>query len=798
MKSASCWCLVLGAFLLACGSGGGGAADVAPESLPEVVETASEAAEAGEVLPEASDAAGEEVAPQERLIDLVDPLIGTDFYGAAFGASFPGATRPFGMVKLGPETSSPNGRVPILHAVGYAYDDAYVNGFSHAHLQGIGVADYGQVMLMPTVGMDEAKIVERNSRAQFSHADEVARPGYYAVKLATGVQVELTATERAGMHRYTFKPGQAAVVLLDLGHMSGDGKSLEGHLVLDPSNRLMEGWMAAAGGLSGRVNGGVKTYVSVTFDRPVKASGTWVGDAFQPGSAQADLVDVNGARVGGWFEFDLGESPAVHARVGISFVDVAGARANARAEVEGRDFDALREEAQQSWEQALGQVQVTGGTPDQRTIFYTGLYHALFLPTLFTDVDGRYTGIDQQVHQAGEYVYYTDFSLWDTYRTEHPLLTLLLPQRQRDMAQSLVRMYEQGGFVPIWPIGTGESSCMVGESGDVVIADTVIKGITGFDVAKAYEGLVSSAILPEDGGKTVHPRGCLRSYVELGYCAADAEDSSVSKTMEYAYDDFALARLAEHLGRADDVALFDGRAQGYKLLWHPESAFFRGRNADGSWDQPFDQFKWLDWYTEGDAWHYRFFAPWDADGLATLMGGADTLTTYLVEFFEGALAEHGTLMPGKFYWHGNEPDIHSPWLFADAGRPDLAQRWVRWVMDVKYTAQPDGLNGNDDCGTLSSWYVFSALGLYPVPARDYYLLGAPAFTSASLALAGGTLTVRAEGASPENLYVQSATWNGAPLAEPRLKHAQLAAGGELVFDLGPQPSAWARAEGGGR
>jgi predicted alpha-1,2-mannosidase len=764
--------------LLACGSSDGDAptdtsSDLGPSDLGDVAQE--------EV----------EVTPVARVIDEVNLHIGTDNFGFAFGASYPGVTLPFGLIQPGPDTAGAMGNAPILHTSGYFYQDEFIDGFSHGHVHGIGAADYGHVLMMPTLGMDASKTREKGYRSAFSHEEEELWPGYYAVRLAdTDVRAELTATERAAMHRYTFHPGDDAVVIVDLGHAAG-GVIDDAALTLDPEARRIEGWCILHGALSGR-HGGIKTYVSITFEQAMEAYGTWTGEELHEGGATADVdFDEAGVRLGAWVAFDVSDAPVVQARVGMSFIDEAAARANAEAEIDHWDFDRVREGAEGAWEELLGAVAVEGGTPAQRTSFYTSLYHSYLMPQLFTDADGRYRGFDEEVRQADGFRFYSNFSLWDTYRTLHSLLVLLVPDVQRDMMVSLLKMYEQDGFLPRWPIGLGEGGSMVGESAFIVLADSLVKGVDDWDHELALEAMLQTSAPEPPKPPAARRRDCLDAYLSLGYCPVDAQGGSTSKTMEYAYDDFAVAQLARAIGRDDVADDYAERATWYKNLWNPDTGFFQGRHSDGSFAE-LDPEVWEDYFVEGDAWHYLFFVPHDPDGLAEVFGGADALIERLDFFFESSVPEQGLLFPGVYYWHGNEPDLHTAWLYAELGRPDQAQRWSRWILDNKYHTGPSGLDGNDDCGTLSAWYVFTALGFYPVPARDYYLLGSPVFERATLRLPGGELVVRAEGASPEAIYVQSVTWDGEPLTQPRVAHAELASGGELVFVMGTEPSSWGR------
>ena len=473
-------------------------------------------------------------------------------------------------------------------------------------------------------------------------------------------------------------------------------------------------------------------------------------------------------------------------RIGLSAVDVEGARANLAAEVGEQDFDAIRSQASQRWSQTLSKVRLAGGSPEQRSIFYTALYHSQLTPTLFSDLDGRYTGFDKQIHQAQGFRYYTDFSLWDTYRTTHPLFVLIDPQAQRDMLTSLLAMKEQGGFLPKWPAGTGYTGCMIGTPADLVFADSYLKGITDFNVEAAFAAVVENATTAQ----AQVGRAGVESYLALGYVPSDEHGGSVSRTQEFAVADGAIAEWATALGREPEAQAFALRAQSYKNLYDPETGFFRGRRADGGWSEPAQNFEELDWdhpdTTEGTAWQYLWLAPQDVEGLMELMGGRTAFAERLEAFFatpepEDPLAE---FLPKRYYWHGNEPDIHAAYLFNDAGRPDRAQYWLRHIMATRYGVGPDGLSGNDDCGTLSAWYVFSASGFYPNAGHSRYWIGSPLFERVVFSLeGGGEFEVRALGAGPERLHVEGARLDGRSLTEPFFEHGQIAQGALLELDM---------------
>ncbi len=714
-------------------------------------------------------------------VESVDPFIGTGQLVFNVGNALPGATRPFGMVKVSPDTSNNGGAPLVSHCAGYSYNDRHIEGFTHMHLHGTGVPDYENILFMPTAGMSPEKTRAAGYRAAFSHANEAAAPGYYTVTFdAPAIRTELTASEHAAFHRYTFPAGAAETVVIDVARTAVEGHTNGGEVFVDPAGRRVYGWMHNVGPFSGRY-GGFKVWFDALFDRPFASHGTW-DDQGLVASREA----AAGLLIGAHVDFDPAQGTTVQAQVGISLVGPEGARQNREAELGDLDFDAARTAAAADWAQQLGRIAIQGTTARERTLFYTGLYHALFMPTLLTDVDGRYRGFDGEVHEAQGFRYYTDFSLWDTFRTLHPLLLLLDPERSADMAQSLVTMAEQGGVLPRWPMGTGRTGSMIGSPQDCVLSESVLKGVTDFDVDAAYAYMREVAMAENPVGG----RGDMGDYLTLGYVAADRANDSVSKTLEYAYEDYCVARLAEALGQDADADLFYTRAFNYGVLWDPETLFFRPKNADGSWAEGFVPTWTSEHFTEATPWQYRFYVPQDVPNFARLFGSNERFAAELDTFFAEAAAQFRFALPTAYYYHGNEPSLHAAYLFNEVGRPAQTQQWVRWILDTNYEARPDGLIGNDDAGTLSAWYVFSALGFYPQPGTERYFIGSPIVAEAVVQLPGGELVIRADNQAPAHRYVQSVRWNGASLSDPYLYHDDLAGGGELHFVMGPEPSSW--------
>lgn len=496
--------------------------------------------------------------------------------------------------------------------------------------------------------------------------------------------------------------------------------------------------------------------------------------------------------------FAAGPQPAaITLKVGISHVSLANARANLDAEAGDADFDRVRDQAARRWEERLGSIRIQGGTPAQRTTFYTALYRVFQMPTRFQDANGEYIGFDRQPHRAAGFEYYTDLSLWDTFRTVHPLYTLIAPREHRDMLVSLVTMLAQGGWLPRWPSGHGYSNSMLGTPADIVIAEAWLKGIRDFDVAAAYAGMTNTALAPTPPGAAFSGRRGVEHYRRYQYCPRDLVPESVARTFEYGWADSAIARLAAARGLTNDAAQFAAQSRAYRNLWNPATQYFQPRDSAGRLFEPFKPLllTYLDRtgeftrdYVEGSALQWRWGAPYDAEGMIALFRSPAYFVAELDSFFARARPTLGGWNPGPYYWHGNQPDIHAAYLFNEAGRPDLTQKWVRWILDHKYDDGYAGLDGNDDGGTLSAWYIFSALGLYPVAGSDRYQLGAPLFERAEIRLADSILTITTENHAPDHPYVASVRLNGVVLTRPWFSHDQIARGGELHFVMSATPS----------
>ena len=709
-----------------------------------------------------------------------DPFVGTGGLPWVTGMLWPGATVPFGTVKLGPNTCFARG-LDFYPTNGYSYPHGFTLGFSHTVLEG------GSFRVTPALGgMNPADRLKKP--LPFSHSRETAAPGYYAVYLPSiGCLAELTATTRTGAHRYTFDSKQDAHIFIDATSFLRDGSAGDGKIRIDPDAMEITGEACVSASFTKRY-GGLTGYFVARFNRPFESCDIW-------DSGDGSDVGVN-------LNFGNMKNKPIELKVGLSFVSLENARENLEAEAGNLDFDGVRAAARDAWEGQLSKIKIESGDETVKKIFYTSLYHSMTMPVNFTDVNGEYLGFDKQVHNTdGEFTYYTDMSLWDTFRTVHPLYTLIAPGVQLDCVKSLIEMAKIGGALPRWPSGAGYTGSMFGTPADMVIAESYLKGITGFDAQAAYEFMkkASDEVMPpgRDG------RSHADAYNQYGYLPADIETKgSVSSTLEYAWADASIALLGEALGRDEaEIKIYRDKSMNYKNLFDPGTKYFRPRYADGSWVTPFSPYitsyynevlvMFPKAYAEGGAQHYRWSVPQDPQGLIGLFGSREYFVKELDKFMGSASKTMAAIDPGPGYWHGNEHNLHALYLFNEAGRPDLTQKWARWALTERYGTGPDGLDGNDDAGTLSAWYVLSALGIYPVAGTDRWWIGAPIVSNAVLDLGEGkTLIVTVNNQSPKNMYVQSVMLNGVSLSEPSVLHRELTANvqNELVFAMGPRPA----------
>lgn len=732
----------------------------------------------------------------ERYTSLVDPFIGTG--GAPWMCAYatPAATTPFGLVRLAPDTAGILNNSVDHSGSGYFYGDNKIIGFSHTRLVGADAADGGVFRVFPSLESRVAQDRLPDRTVRYSHDDETAVPGYYALRLPKrSVLAEMTATPRVGVHRYTFNEdvGERVHLILEASSALGGKRTENAYATILPDSREVEGHVKLFGSFSGRYDG-LDVYFVARFDRDVAQYGIWEGEDYT-----ADATEAVGTPCGVDLAFAPDESglTTVELRLAISCVSIDNARANLDTETPfDRTFDEIAIAGRDAWETRLARIRVEGGTSAQQRIFYSSLYRAFQMPTVFNDVNGDYTGFDKAIHRADGYEYYTDFSLWDTCRTTQPLYYLIARDDARDMMVSLVEMAKAGGCLPRWPAGAGYTNCMIGTPADITVAEAYLKGIGDFDVEFAYEAMRKTALTGKPEGTRFAGRAGLDHYIELGYLPNDKIARSVARTLEFACEDNAIALLAEALGRSDDATVFAKRAKNYRNVWDSERQFFVARDSDGAFQEDFrpEKLTYTDAkerytraYVEGSAWQWRWFVPHDAEGLVALFESPEYFVEQLNAFFEGTNDKVGHWYPGGFYWHGNEPDIHAVYLFNAAGRPDLTQRWVRHLLETKYSADYIGLDGNDDGGTLSAWYVFSTLGLYPIAGTTKYELGSPLFDRATIDLGGKTLVIVAANNGPGNVYVRRVVLNGHPIDRTWLDHEDLAQGGELRFEMSATP-----------
>ena len=710
---------------------------------------------------------------------LVDPTIGSGGLGYNYGSCFVGAAAPHGLVKLGPDTNGSFGTVSFLHYSGYFADDDRIQGFSHFHLHGAGATDYGVLSVMPTLAFDPAKTTVVDYETHFDKTTEHASAGRYDVTLDGGIAVSLTATQRAAVHRYSM-PAAGAIVI-DLAKTLSGGMVDAATISIDDVAGEVTGQLHHLGAMSNGF-GGYTVYFVAKTSAPWTAHWVWAA-----GAAASHDAMATGTGVGGALEVPAGDTQLA---VGVSLVSLAGARANLAAEVPAIDLDAVAAATREAWTQKLSTVLITGGTDVQRRIFYTSLYHAFLMPSVIDDVDGSYQLAGQPVTTAVGYHQMSDLSLWDTYRTVSSLYAWLVPASAHDSARSLVGFGNGLGAYPKWPLAIGETGTMLGASAEIVIADTVARGIADAGGDVAWPMLRAAAMDPAAPATERGGRNDVVDYMTHGY-VSNANSTSVSMTTEYAHDDFALAQLAAALGQTADHDALIERSHGWRALYDPSVGFLRGKNPDGTFPTTaYDPTSMTDDYAEANGWQSLWMTGLhDPEGIAMVLGGNDAAVAKLESFFEMAQQDWDNAdpsavnFPRPYYWHGNEPDLNAPFVFAQLGRPDLTQQWVRWVLDTQYTDQPDGVAGNDDGGAMGSWYVLAALGVYPISGADGYVIGAPRFPKARVIVGGHELAIVADGVSDSAMYVQSVDLDGTPITS--LKQSDLATASTLHFVMTP-------------
>lgn len=733
----------------------------------------------------------------------VDPMIGT----RNMGHTFPGATVPFGMVQLSPDTKhlmmyDSGGqyvREAYRYCSGYQYEDKTIFGFSHTHFSGTGHSDLGDISLLPVSGpllmtLSGSGGAGSQLNSKFSHETERVSPGYYRVTLENyGIDVELTATTRVGLHRYTFERGEARVVLDMMANIYDfEGKNVWTFLRVE-NDTLVTGYRQTTGWARTRT-----VYFAIAFSRPMTDYGhrkydkTPYAGFYRRFDQESNFPEMAGREIRAYFDFGIGPGDQLLVKVALSSVSAAGALENMRRELPHWDFDRIRIEAREQWNRELGRMEVESLTDDQQIVFYTALYHTMLGPIVYEDVDGRYRGLDQNVHTSDGFTNYTIFSLWDTYRALHPLFNMIQVARNNDMIKSMLAHYDQSvhHMLPVWSHYANENWCMIGYHAVSVIADAAVKGNMAADLDRTLEACVTTSRIPYFDG--------VGEYMDLGYVPDETSGSSVSITLELAYDDWCIARLAELAGNEVLYNRYMERSRSYMNVFDPDIGFMRPRGRDGSWRKDFNTMETHgQGFIEGNAWNYSLYVPQAPDVLVEMMGGPERFGNHLDSLFEMDLPDEFIARTEDItrdgiignYVHGNEPGHHIVYLYNWTDRPWQTQARVRMIMDTMYGTGPDGLCGNDDAGQMSAWYIFSALGFYPVcPGSTRYAIGSPLVKRAILNLENGErLIIRAENQSAENVYVQKVEINGKVINRRYLEHSELVSGGEITFFMGPGP-----------
>jgi predicted alpha-1,2-mannosidase len=713
-------------------------------------------------------------AQSKNYASLVNPFIGT----GGHGHTYPGASMPFGMMQLSPDT-----RLEGWDGCGgYHYSDSLIYGFSHTHLSGTGIPDYCDILLMPFTG--DVKWNNKEYASPFSHKNEKAHAGYYEVLLNKhNIKAAITTSTRAGMHQYSFPAGTTeGKVLIDLKHRD---EVLESSLEL-VNDYEVRGMRRSKSWASNQV-----VYFYLKFDQPISNAEGWLK---HPPSSHVKTTSfsnlpiglvLDGKDVKAAYTFDLMGKNEVNVKVGISGVSMDNAHMNLDTEIPGWDFNAVKTNAENAWNTELSKIEVTGGTKDEQTVFYTALYHASLNPNIYTDVNGEYRGTDKQIHKANGFTNYTVFSLWDTYRALHPLMNMINKKRSNDWINTFLVQYKFGGMLPVWELSANETFCMIGYHSIPVIADAFAKGINGFDKIFALKAMTDYAESNRFG---------LTAYQAKGFISNDDDHESASKTMEYAYDDWCIAQFAKSIGDDSTYKKYMQRSLYYRNLFDPSTGHIRGK-VQGFWYSPFKAGEVNNFFTEGNSWHYSFAVPQDISGLAKLYGGKEKFATKADELFttkeklSGRDQADVTGLIGQ-YAQGNEPSHHMAYLFNYVGKPWRTQELVSKINKEFYLNSPDGLIGNEDCGQMSAWYIFSAMGFYPVtPASGIYTLGTPVFDEVKLHLENGkTFTITSKNLSTANFYVKGMQLNGAGYDKTFIRFEDIEQGGNMVFDMTSSPN----------
>ena len=707
---------------------------------------------------------------------FVNTFIGT----AASGNTYPGATVPFGMVQLSPD----DGISGDNYCSGYNYSDRVIVGFSHTHLSGTGVGDLLDILFMPAVlnlksNDDLSKL--KNLHSIFSHDDETASPGYYSVLLKTfNIKAELTATKRAGFQKYIFPHSKNAVVVLNLGHKQNRDYTT-GTYIKVINNSTIVGYRKSTGWTHDQ-----RVYFAAKFSQPFKSV------IFNKNNhIIKHQPEEKGINLEGIFLFNTEKENKILLKVGLSSANIEGAVKDLNAEIPGWNFNKIKNEAAESWEKQLSKIKIETPSKELKTVFYSALYHSLITPNLFSDLNGNYKGADSLVHKAKGYDQYTVFSLWDTFRAVHPLFNIIERSKVNDFVKSLLAHFHQTGVLPKWELEGNEAHSMIGYYAVAIIADAILKGFHGFNIEEAYKAMKVTAMKNHSG---------IKYFRKIGFIPVNKVKHSVSRTLAYAYDDWCIAQVAKYLHKQNDYKYFIDMSKNYKNIFDKTTGFMRGKFADGKWVTPFRpneiETKYME-YTEGNAWQWTWFVPQDITEIVSLMGGKERFNNKLDSMFvKTPMLISGHKVPKSFpgvlgqYYQGNEPDQQVPYLYNYSGQPWKTQKVVRYICEKFYKDSPAGLPGNDDCGQMSAWYVFSSIGFYPVnPADDKYMIGSPMFQKSVINVKHGkTFSVIANNVSIKNQYIQSAELNGKKFDRTYITYKEIMHGGKLIFNMGAKPN----------